>query len=51
MKKKIESASIIMKSYRKYKFRKQIFTKLKILVKRIRLWKKIAKDYSFKIKK
>lgn len=40
-----------MKSFRKYKFRKEVFVKLKILVKRIRLWKKIAKVYSLKIQK
>lgn len=39
MKKKMDAAKKILRGYRKYKFRKQIKSKLKLLVKRIRLWK------------
>ena len=42
MKKRIDSAKIIWKKYRKYKFRQVILKKLKILVKRKMIWKKFA---------
>ena len=51
MKKKVDSAKKIWKSYKKYKFRTQVFDKLKLLAKRIRLWKKLAKGFSLKIEK
>ena len=46
MKKKIESAKKIMKAYKNYKFKKEIFIKLKILANRVRLWKKYALKFS-----
>ena len=43
MKVQNEKAKIIARYYKKWKFRKTIFINLKILVRRIRIWKKIAK--------
>lgn len=42
MKKKFEGVKKIWKAYKKYKFRKAVKANLKILVKRIKLWKQIC---------
>jgi len=42
MKKKVESGKKIWKSYKKYKFKKWVKIRLKLLVKRIRIWKAIS---------
>lgn len=40
MKKKIDAAKKILRKYRKYKFRKNLTSKLKLLVKRKNIWRK-----------
>lgn len=50
MKKKVESGKKIWKSYKKYKFRTNIMKNLKKIVKRIRLWRKIAEKFESQIK-
>lgn len=51
MKKKMDAAKKILRGYRKYKFRKQIKSKLKLLVKRIRLWKAFCEKQAIKLEK
>lgn len=46
MKKKIKSAKIIWKYYKSYKFRKNMFKNLKLLVYRKGLWKKFAYKFA-----
>lgn len=42
MKKKIEAGKKIWKAYKNYRFRKEVFVKLKVLVRRIHIWKKFS---------
>ncbi len=51
MKKKLEAGKKIWKCYKKYKFRKTILKNLKIIILRIRIWKKLALKYQMEIKK
>lgn len=51
MKKKVESGKKIWKSYKKYKFKKNILKNLKILSNRIKIWRKIATKYQIQLLK
>lgn len=51
MKKKMESAKKIWRFYKKSKQRTIIIKNLKIIVSRIRVWKKIALRYEAQVKK
>lgn len=50
MKKKVESGKKIWKFYKKYKFRKQIEKNLKILVKRVKIWRKLVVKFDHQLK-
>ena len=51
MKKKIQAAKKILTSYRKYKFKKDIRVKLKLLVKRKKIWVKFGHNEAIKLEK
>lgn len=51
MKKKVDAGKKIWKAYKNYRFKKEVFIKLKILAKRIKLWKKFAAKFAIDIER
>lgn len=51
MRKKVESAKLIWKAFKNYKFKKEVFIRLKLLAKRIRLWKKLCAGFALNLQK
>ena len=51
MKKKVEAGKKIWKAYKNYRFKKEVFIKLRLLASRIRLWKKLAAKFAIDIQR